>query len=133
MMYGNRTYEPWRRTVILAIPVLLAGLLSHCTTGRTASGFGTAGEEETVVLVVDNRNSSDAKIYIFPGGSRRLLGEVRARSIEDLSFGWNTVRPLTVEIELVAGRRYRLPPLSPVQPGRLDLVVAEALNRSFFR
>jgi hypothetical protein len=118
---------------VLVFPLLSAGLLSQCSTGRSESPFESSGNEETIILMVDNRNASDAKIYIFPAGRRRLLGEVRTRSLDDLSFGWNTVQALVVEVELLVGGRYRLPPLAPVRPGQINLTIAESLRSSVLR
>lgn len=117
---------PWARTA----PLLF---LVACAAGSGGNPFNRTQNMDQVVLRVENDNVYEASIYVRPGGRRRLLGKVDSRGLQFFEFEWPAVTPLSLEIELMVGERYRPPPF-PFTPGiRVELIVASDLRRSILR
>lgn len=127
----------WKPGVRLALAmgaILLLVPLQGCGGGRAADNpFQRTEAEERVVLRVENRNLSDARIFIRPRGRRTLLANVQSRDLRFLEFGWPRGAPLDLEVEIMAGERFRPPPL-PLSPGvRVELIIAPEVRRSVLR
>jgi hypothetical protein len=113
---------------------LLLLSMQGCGGVQTADNpFQRAEAEERVVLRVENRNDSDARIFIRPRGRRTPLAEVRSRDLVFLEFAWPRGMPLDLEVDLLAGGRFRPSPL-PMNPGiRVELIIAADVRRSVLR
>ncbi len=113
--------------------LLLVLAVGGCSTGRTIgeNPFDESSRQDQVSLRVENRNIHDATIFAGSGNQRRELGTVSARGVEFFTFAWNPGTPVTLEIELAVGERYRLPPRSFTGGRRLELTVESELRRSF--
>jgi hypothetical protein len=126
----------WNPGISLALTLgaILLLPLQGCGGGRASDNpFQRAETDERVVLRVENRNLSDARIFIRPRGRRTALAEVRSRDLVFLEFGWPRGMPLDLEVELLMGGRYRPPPL-PFTPGlRVELIIAPEIRRSVLR
>jgi len=127
----------WKPGVGFALALaglLLLAPLQGCGGGRAADNpFQRAERDERVLLRVENRNQSDARIFIRPRGRRTLLAEVRSRDLTFLEFPWPRGTPLDLEVELLIGGRYRPPP-RPLSPGiRVELIIAPDVRNSVLR
>ena len=126
----HRLMVRYRPTLCALLLALAAG---GCSTGRTIgeNPFADAPRQDQVSLRVENRNIHDATIFAGSGNQRQELGTVSARGVEFFTFAWNPGTPVTLEIELAVGERYRLPPRSFTGGRRLELTVESELRRSF--
>lgn len=103
-----------RLTVFL---VLSIGLSAACSSRRPA-------REESfppVTVRVDNQNFYDATVYMIWQSDRRRLGVVSGNGSENFTTNWHGPE-VTVQIEMLAGRRYQYIPIG-VSPG--DRLVVE--------
>lgn len=108
-------------------------LVVACAAGSGGNPFNRSQNMDQVVLRVENDNVYEATIYLRPGGRRRLLGKVDSRGLQFFEFEWPAVTPLSLEIELMVGERYRPPPF-PFNAGvRVELIIGQELRRSILR
>lgn len=132
-----RIYGSWKSCLSIGLTfgaTLLLLSMQGCGGVQTADNpFQRAESEERVVLRVENRNYSDARIFIRPRGRRTALAEVRSRDLVFLEFAWPRGMPLDLEVELLVGGRFRPSPL-PMNPGiRVELIIAPDVRRSVLR
>ncbi len=100
--------------------------------GRALSPFDSGQESDGIVLRVENQNLHDATLYLLREGQRQELGTIRGGGLQFIDFGWPVGLPLTIEIQLEVGERYRPPPFPLSGGGQLRLTVAAQLRRSAF-
>jgi len=85
-----------------------------------------------VVLALENRNASEARIFLRGDAPRKEVTRIMSESVDVVTFSWSTGVPLVVEVELVTGERYRLPPRHIRSGEQLRLIIAPDLRRSDF-
>lgn len=103
------------RLALLALLVL--GAAAACSTKRNRGG----NSYPPVTFHVENLNFYDATVYAVWRSDRRRLGVVNGNSRQSFTANWNGP-DVTLEIELLAGRRYRSDTIG-ISPG--DEVVLE--------
>jgi hypothetical protein len=128
------TFDDKLLRVLPLTGLLLTATLVGCASSPDDNPFQepTQGQDR-IMLRVENQNLSDARVYMYPRGRRTLLGEIRTRGLEIFEFGWDPGMPLDLEIDLMAGGRYRLPRSGIARPGQVELIIASSLRRSVIR
>jgi hypothetical protein len=124
--------SPW---TFLICSFFMAGLVAGCASSGRGGGnpFDESEGGTTIILRVENENVSAANIRIYPGGQMVRLGRVNPGRREVYELPWNPAHAFVVEIELVAGARYRLPSVPLARGGNVELIVARSLRQSRLR
>jgi len=98
-----------RGSGVLAGCMLLLGTACASSGGARpgdASGpFAEGWRPQTVRLVVQNLNFSDARLYAIRTGSRSILGVVGGKQDAEFVMEWLRSEPLRIEIDLLARPR----------------------------
>lgn len=68
-----------------------------------AEPFTESGPPTTVTLLVDNRNFSDARLYVLRRGARTTLGILGGKSQAEYEIDWDISDSIQIEIDLLAG------------------------------
>lgn len=100
------TGVPGRSALTATIAFVLVSLLAACgSAGPQAEGdpFASGERDESVRLVIQNMNFSDARIYTLTRGARRSLGVVGGKQDAEFTIDWSVPEPLQLEIHLLAG------------------------------
>ncbi len=109
-------------------------LVLGCSTGRALNPFDRSQGLETIRLRVDNLNLHDALLVLQRDKERIELGTVQGQGgFRYFEFSWPEGRPVDLEIQLVVGDRFRLPPFPAGVTGQLQVVIAADLHRSVIR
>jgi len=111
---------------------LLLLSLAGCLPGRALSPFDSSQQLDPLILRVENQNLHDATLYLRTQKGREELGSIQSRAIQFFDFGWPAGLPLSIEIELAVGERFRPPPYPYGGVGQLRLTITTELRRSFF-
>ncbi len=100
-----------RQALLLAATMTVAGCLwqSHVSNPFEEGGTGT------IKLIVQNHNYHQATIKAL-GRSQRKIGVVSGNSKKTFDLIWPTVDQLVLEIDLLAGSRFRTNSIS-LEPG----------------
>lgn len=69
----------------------------------SADPFTESGTPTTITLLVDNRNFSDARLYVLRRGATSTLGVVGGKSQMDFELDWEISDPIQIRIDLLAG------------------------------
>jgi hypothetical protein len=89
--------------------------------------------ERRLSIRVENANRNDVQVRVISGGTRHDLGMVGGRSYRQTSVPWRGTGDVRFEINPIAGRRFTTSGMT-VSPGdRVELIVAEPVQRSFIR
>jgi hypothetical protein len=95
-----------------------------------ADPFASAAYPQTVRLIVQNRNFSDARIYVLRYGGRRPLGVVGGKRDAEFVMEWRMSEGVRIEIDLLAGPRCTTEELI-VDPGDiLELQIDVVFSRT---
>ncbi len=102
-----------RRVFLLAATMTVAGCLwqGHVSNPFEEGGGGSG----TIKLIVQNHNYNQATIKAL-GRSQRKIGVVSGNSKRTFDLFWPTVDQLVLEIDLLAGTRFRTNSIS-LEPG----------------
>lgn len=103
--------------------------MAGCSSTSQGSPFEGPGRA-SIQIVVENRQFSDATIYVLSDSGRERLGIVTGKGSETFSFRWLGVRELRIEIDMLAGQSFRTQPLSVTQGDSLRLYVERPVYRS---
>ncbi len=123
--------QPTRSLGWVFLPLLL--FVVGCAGATTSNPFERSGPGTTVALRVQNDNIYEVAVYALPSGRRQLLGRVTPRTVQFFEFQWPGPNPLSLEVEMMAGERYRLPPFPFTRGVGVRLYVAPRLQDSFLR
>ena len=118
----------------LALAMLALVALSACASSSgSRSGmepFSDTGADDTITIVVQNRNFADARLYALRPGGREILGTVTGLSDDEITLDWSFSEPLRIEIDLVAGPSCTTREIR-VDPGDvLELQIASVFTES---
>ncbi|RMH19572.1 MAG: hypothetical protein D6701_04815, partial [Gemmatimonadetes bacterium] len=82
-------------------------------------------------VFVRNQNQSEIRLVLLRrGGDRETLGVLGPRQADVYAVSWPREEVLTLDLELLGGFRYRVPPLR-VSPGdQVDVIVAPDVRRT---
>ena len=102
-----------RQALLLAATMTVAGCLwqGHVSNPFEEGGGGSG----TIKLIVQNHNYHQATIKAL-GRSQRKIGVVSGNSKRTFDLFWPTVDQLVLEIDLLAGSRFRTNSIS-LEPG----------------
>jgi hypothetical protein len=91
-----------RRVAALVLGLLTVGCGSS---GPSSEGDPFAGSQRdaTVLIIVQNLNFSDARLYTLVRGARKQLGIVGGKQDAEFTLPWSIPEPLQIEINLLAG------------------------------
>lgn len=102
-----------RQALFLAATVTVAGCLWQ---GQVSNPFEEgAGGSGTIKLIVQNHNYNQATIKAL-GRSQRRIGVVSGNSKKSFDLFWPNVDQLVLEIDVLAGSRFRTNSIS-MEPG----------------
>jgi hypothetical protein len=65
--------------------------------------FTDVGPPTSITLLVDNRNFTDARLYVLRRGARTTLGVIGGKSQAEYEIDWDISDPIQIEIDLLAG------------------------------
>ena len=83
--------------------VTLTGCASSSTAGSGMEPFTDTGADDTITVIVQNRNFADARLYVLRRGARQSLGVVSGLGDEEFTLDWSFSEPIQIEIDMVAG------------------------------
>lgn len=106
--------------------VLALGSTASCASKRKAG----ADDYPPVRVYVENQNFYDATVYLRWNGNQRRLGIAAGHDQENFTTAWLGPQ-VTLEISLLAGRRYRGDTIG-VSPGD-ELVIVIPVDPAQFR
>lgn len=69
----------------------------------SAELFTESGPPTSITLLVDNRNFTDARLYVLRRGARTTLGVIGGKSQAEYEIDWDISDPIRIEIDLLAG------------------------------
>lgn len=102
-----------RRALLLAATVTVAGCLWQ---SQVPNPFAEGGVDSgTIKIVVQNHNFHQATVKAL-GRAQRRLGVVSGNDKKTFSLFWPTVDQLVLEIDMLAGSRFRTNSIS-LEPG----------------
>ena len=121
------------RTPVVAF--LLAVLLAGCG-GLLGRGdwdpFRSAAERQLAVIIF-NEHSAHVSIRALSVGRRENLGTVDPRSRRTVAIPWSTRDNIRFQLELLAGRTHTTRSILVAPGDRVELWIAEPVQRSVVR
>lgn len=69
----------------------------------SAEPFTESGPPTTITLLVDNRNFTDARLYVLRRGATSALGVVGGKTQAEFELDWEISDPIQIRIDLLAG------------------------------
>ena len=103
LLEGLLGLEAMRR-VVLAAALFAVGCAAAGV--READPFRRSAEgRQQIRIHVLNLNFSDARLYAVAIGERKSLGVLAGKQDAVYTIDWNFTKPLSIEIDLVAGPR----------------------------
>jgi len=123
---------PPRPLILLALLLSLEGCRSTSSSTTASPQAGTATGVR--VLIVENRNGADARVYIVRTGLRVRVGTVEAHHRRTFSLARSYLgqeAEFGLEVELLASReRYRTEAVLAMPGDRIDLWIGPRLSLS---
>lgn len=117
----------------LSLALALAGCAGMTTSNSNPFAGGGDGSDRQILLVVENQQFNEAQITAYRSGSRNRIGRIGGNQVESFRVDWPVDGLLEVEIDVLAGQRFRTSPVS-VDPGeRVQLVITDPLRRSYLQ
>ena len=89
--------------------------------------------ERRLAIRVENANRNDMQVRVISGGTRHDLGMIGGRSYRQTSIPWSATGAVRFEIDPIAGRRFTTSGLTVAPGDRVELIIADPVQRSFIR
>ena len=93
------------RPCLLVALVWLAGCggLTPDPQSPSMEPFTDVGRPDSITLLVQNRNFSDARLFLLRSGATLPLGVVNGKGEEEFDVDWRISEPIRIRIEILAG------------------------------
>lgn len=94
-----------RRVLVASTLVFLFGCSGFTPDPRAPSTepFTDTGRPDSITLLVQNRNFSDARLFLLRSGATLPLGVVNGKGEEEFKVDWRISEPIRIRIEILAG------------------------------
>jgi len=94
-----------RRTLALAAAVAMAACSGFTPDPQAPSAqpFTEVGPPTSITLLVQNRNFSDARLFVLRRGATLPLGVVSGKAESEFDLDWDISDPIQIRIEILAG------------------------------
>lgn len=139
IVHASRPIAPAARGVaafsaVRIAAVGLALLVAACASANPPVEMTpfTETEASSIRVIVDNRNFTEARLYVLRRGARTSLGIVGGKSEQEFTVDWPLSEPIQIEINLLAGPTCVTPELRADPGDILELQIAAVFRESSF-